>query len=454
VHAGAPGRLRVRAAYRLRNSGDRALDSIEAVLPPVAAGRSSLRVTVDGRELVADSPGAADARSIEVPFAPSWPQKQRRELVLEYDLAPGAPGHAGMAAGESAAHLRHFGWYPQLRAPRHLFGEGGNWPEKIALTVRAPEAFLVIAGGRPRGTKRSGGEVEHRFELEARDVGPYVVAGRYTEARVKTPYGEVIFWTLQPPPADAASAAAERLAASWHAYEAAFGKLRRRHSALWIVETPARLAPHGPQEAAEAPAGIGFPDGALLNSRAFALGVSSGSFLELAEHELAHAWFGQTVLARREADVLLTEALAEHATLVAAEARGGEAARRRHGALLLRWYDEHRRNFADTPLVSLRPDAPWEQRVFGYNKGALFYLALEDELGKEPVRRALARLIHAMGAGGTPPERASAGLHELRAAMEGETGRDLAGFFRAWLNRPGIPDDFRARYEMKAESRE
>jgi hypothetical protein len=446
LEAGPPARLHVRSTYRLRNTGDRALDSLAAVLPDAtSAGRQNLRIFIDGRELAAQSPDAAQSRRVEIPFSPPWPQKQRRDLVIEYDLAPLPPGHAGFAVSEGAVHLRHFGWFPVLRPPNHLLATGGEPPQKVRFSVRVPEGFRVIAGGKPKGARRGKGEVEYRFEVtDGDDLGPFVVSGRYAEASVRAGNRQVLIWTFQPLAPDAAQMAAARIAATYNTYEAAFGPLDRRHKALWIVETPARLTPRGQRAADESPAGIAFPEGALLNSRAFALGVTSDSFLDLVDHELAHAWFGQSVAARPEADVLLTEALAEYASLVAAEARGGEPARRHHAALLLRWYDEQARNASETPLVDLRPADPWEKRVFGYSKGALFFVALEDEFGKDNVRRGLARLVHALSGD-------EAGLHELRAALEGETGRDLAGFFRAWLNHTGIPDTFRARYEVKVE---
>lgn len=452
--ADAPARLHVRAIYRLRNTGNRDLSSMEVLLPDAgSAGRRDLRVFLDGRELAAPSPAAAQSRSIQVPFDPPWPQKQRRELVLEYDLAPAAPGHAGAAVNDNSAHLRRFGWFPELRPPEHLFAQGGDPPEKVRFSIRVPEGFRVLAGGKEKGTHRGAGEVEYRFELRKNDPGPFVIAGRYAEAPVETPHGDVVFWTLQPLPPGLAQQAAARIAASHSTYEDSFGRFDLRRKGLWVVETPAHLTPHTGPGADDAPAGVSFPDGAMLNARAFALGVASDSFLDLVDHELAHAWFGQGLAPRPEAEVLLTEALAEYATLVAAEARDGEPARRRHAALLLRWYDEHRRNYAEKPLVALRPSDPWEQRAFGYSKGALFFVALEDEFGKENVRRGLARMVHALSGNDYLSEEPRAGLHELRAALESETGRDLAEFFRTWLNRTGIPDSFRSRYELKTETK-
>jgi len=412
------------------------------VLPDASsADRSGLRVLVDGSAVVPQTPADAQARSIQIPFNPPWPQKQRHTLVIEYDLAPSAPGHAGVSVENSSAHLRHTDWFPRLMPPEHLFARHRP-PKRVELSVFVPPGFLAVAGGKPKGTRRSDGGTEYRFELdEEQDLGPFVVAGRYAETRIETPGNDVIFWTLQPLDPEAARQAAIRIAGDYATYETVFGRLKRRNETLWIAETRARLTPH-PGRAEDSPAGIGFPDGALLNSRAFALGVTSGTFLDLAGHELAHSWFGLRVNARPEAEVILSEALAEYATVVAAEAREGDAARRHHAALLLRWYDEHRANYADRPLVALRPGDPWEQRVFGYSKGALFFLALEDEIGKDAVRRGLARFVHAL-------QLDEAGFHELRAAIEIEAGRDLADFFRIWLNRAGIPDAFRAKYEVR-----
>jgi hypothetical protein len=410
-----------------------------------------LRVFVDGREFLPQETEAVEAPSIQIPFDPPWSSKQARDLAIEYALEPPAPGNALIALSENSAHLRDYGWFPELLPPGGLFAKGGHRPRKARLTVRVPDRFRVLASGRGRGVTRQAGEALYRtaqgeaeyvFEWRREDPEPFLVAGRYSETRAETPEGTVVFWTFAPMESSAAKAAAAAIAGSFRSYEKFFGPLPGRQGPLWIVETPARLASHTRTTAGgESPAGIGFPAGALLNERALALGVSSDAFLDLVEHELAHAWFGQALAARPEAEVLLTEALSEYAVLVADEARGGDAARRRRAALLLRWYHQAHENAADKPLIALEPNDPWEQRVFGYSKGALFFVALEDECGKDALRRGLARMVRALHG-----ERA--GLHELRAAIEDEGGRNLADFFRAWLNHPGIPPDFRTRYEL------
>jgi hypothetical protein len=39
------------------------------------------------------------------------------------------------------------------------------------------------------------------------------------------------------------------------------------------------------------------------------------------------------------------------------------------------------------------------------------------------------------------------GSAELRSAVEAEAGRNLAGEFHGWLDHPGLPAEFRARYQ-------
>jgi hypothetical protein len=281
---------------------------------------------------------------------------------------------------------------------------------------------------------------ERRFRLAAKGDQLFVVAGRYLVQQAKGSSASVVFWTFAPLPADQAQAAATRLSATLEAYRAAFGPLWKSPPPVRVIETLARLPERfgGSGDAASVPV----PAGALLNHAAFALGVSSEAFLDLAEHELAHTWFGQVIAPRPEVEPVLGEGLGEYAAVVAAEARGGEAARRSRAALLLGRFDQSRKQVADKPLLRIYSSEPYEQRVFGHSKGALFFLALEDQYGKENVRHALAHLIRSL-------HDSRFGLVALRSALEEETHQPLGDIFRLWLDQTGIPADFRARYEPK-----
>jgi hypothetical protein len=76
----------------------------------------------------------------------------------------------------------------------------------------------------------------------------------------------------------------------------------------------------------------------------------------------------------------------------------------------------------------------------------LFFVALEDLCGRDNLSAAFREIVRARG--GT-----TAADEELRAATEFAAKLDLAPTFRAWLNHPGVPDDFRARYSNPAGTR-
>ena len=89
---------------------------------------------------------------------------------------------------------------------------------------------------------------------------------------------------------------------------------------------------------------------------------------------------------------------------------------------------------------------PPEQRAISLAKAPLFFIALEDKCGEAPVRAALKRVISLLRG-------QQVGYNEIRSAIEQESGKDLAEFFRTWLYELGIPKDFRAKYQPANESR-
>ncbi len=443
----SPARLHIRASYGLRNIGNSELMFLDVTLPgEESMGRQSLRTWVDGREVSLQLGGnGGSSRAVRVPFDRPWPQKQRRVLVFEYDLAPVLPGHAMLAVNDGSFHSRDLEAFPLLRPPQGALVERGRLPKESRLAIQVPEDFRIFAGGLERGSRGRGGETEHRFGAFKRHFEPFVVSGRYQQQQVKVAGATVIFWTFEPLAAEQAQVAAARLAGTFQTFRTAFGSLWKTPPPVRLIETPAQLTerPGGTGDAA----GVALPAGALLNRQAFALGVTSDTFLSLAEHELAHTWFGQSIVPRAETEVALGEGLAEYAMIVAAEARGGDPERNRLAALLLCWFDESRKKAADKPLLRLGPSDPFKQRIFGYSKGALFFLALEDQYGKENVRRALARLVSSLRG-------SRFGYAELLSALELETRQKLADFFRLWLDQTGIPDEVRARYEVKGQRSE
>jgi hypothetical protein len=195
----------------------------------------------------------------------------------------------------------------------------------------------------------------------------------------------------------------------------------------------------------EGPAAASFPGGALVNSEALALGISSEAFLEKVTHALAHNWFGNELYPTSDAAIGMGEGLPDYATIVIDEARNGSAARQQRVSGLLRAYDNALKQAAEKPLgVTTMLDPPAQRRI-ALAKAPLFFIALEDAYGEAPVRAGLNRMV-------TLLRGREVGYDDLRAALEESTGKNLAELFRIWLYGKGIPKVFRERYETANET--
>jgi aminopeptidase N len=115
-------------------------------------------------------------------------------------------------------------------------------------------------------------------------------------------------------------------------------------------------------------------------------------------------------------------------------------------AALLNRYDESRRIAADRQLLEPPVGYSRAERISTGYRAALFFVALENLCGRDNLRAAFQQIVRARRGDEVADE-------ELRAAAEAASQRDLAEMFRTWLNRPGIPDDFRARYNNSPGSR-
>ncbi len=78
-------------------------------------------------------------------------------------------------------------------------------------------------------------------------------------------------------------------------------------------------------------------------------------------------------------------------------------------------------------------------------KSVLFFYGLQDRYGQEVFSAALTHMLEARRGGGFD-------LDDLIAAFEQESHQNVAQFVRLWMKHPGVPQDFRARYENTAAS--
>jgi aminopeptidase N len=73
-------------------------------------------------------------------------------------------------------------------------------------------------------------------------------------------------------------------------------------------------------------------------------------------------------------------------------------------------------------------------------KSILFFYGLQDRYGQKVFNAALTHMLEARRGGGFD-------LDDLIATFEEETHQNVAQFVRAWMKHPGVPEDFRVRYE-------
>jgi hypothetical protein len=222
-----------------------------------------------------------------------------------------------------------------------------------------------------------------------------------------------------------------------------FGPASPGKSVVRIAESPAVLpAEFGPSLD---PGGVSFPEGVLLDPRIFQKGIANEAVLELADYELARTWFGWRVRPRPEAQILMGRGMGLFGLVIAAEGRGQDQRRSMIASLIDR-YDEARAAAPDKRLMEPPAGYSRAERISTGYRAALFIVALEDVCGHDNLRSALRDIIHDRAGSDTSYE-------ELLAATEADSGKDLAEMFRKWLVQPGIPEDFRARYQKISSPR-
>ncbi len=440
--AAAPGSIHFRTLDELKNNGDRPLHSLNVRLPEATSfGAQNVRVLIEGAPVSPQRNSPVDARMVSAPFDPAWEQNGSRKVVTEWDLSPESSGRGTIVASPQGFFVADETALPLWQTPNGVFAVGGTIPDKEFLTVFAPPDFRVLASGTPQKPRQDGSQIAHRFSIRAgRDFLTYVVAGRYQEKIVPARDGAVSFWTFAPLDGAAAQSAADRLSSSMKTLADFFGPAENGKTAVRIAEAPVEL----PAELG-APYNLGaasFPEGALLDPRAFRQGIANESVLQLAEYELARTWFGWRVRPRPEAQILMGRGVGLFGLVIAAEGRG-PGQREAMIASLVDRYDSARAAAPDKRLMEPPVGYSRAERISTGYRAALFIVALEDFCGHDNLRTALRDIIHDRAGSDT-------GYEELRSAAETASGKDLAEMFRAWLVQPGIPDDFRARYQKSA----
>jgi hypothetical protein len=434
-----PAPVHLRVTDRMLNSGNRALDFLDVSLPvALVSGQGNLIMQVDGKT-VAPVPLGDDPESpLRVRFDPPWPVRQARDIVLEYDLATGPFGSGVAAATPEGFYLANPRALPFWVTPVGVFAKGDLLTREERFELSLPSDFRLLASGKQKGRRSSDGKTVYRFQTTGQDLPAFVIAGRYQQQSIQAPDGNLLFWTFQPLDSAAARTAAGRLTSSVGTFIRLFGPLPQ-FGPLLIVEAPPGLLP--PNSVGQDVSVASFPAGLLLGAGAFEQGIASESVLRAVEAALVRIWFGWRIRLRPDAEILLGRGLGLYGVALAAQTRGGESARHQEIARLLAEYDRVSVTGDSESLLQAPAESTPQQLAASSRKAALFLAALDDLTGSDKFDRSLLRLQSAIGGRGL-----ELSLDDLRASLENSTDTALGDEFRVWLNHPGIPDDFRARY--------
>jgi aminopeptidase N len=146
---------------------------------------------------------------------------------------------------------------------------------------------------------------------------------------------------------------------------------------------------------------------------------------EVIVHELAHMWFGDSVILENWKDVWLKEGFATYASWLW-HSKNDPAALKRTAT-----YTEN--HFFDTEYSVADPSPENLYTEESYTGGALVLYALQQEVGDETFFKILQTYAKRYQYG-------NAGTDEFIAVAEEVSGKDLTAFFDAWLFSKQMPE--------------
>jgi len=430
----------IEAEYRLRNTGNRPLTSLELRLP----GRRRFHfanpsATWDG-QTAAFAPLRDNPRNVELALPEPWTISASHTLRLSVQYQPPESGESTLSFSPDAFFLPAEGWSPQLLPARGIFATGGVPPEKWVLTLRAPDEFLVHMSGRQRKRSRGSHEQTIRAEQHPQDGYPFVISGRYFSTRLKAGEETVNLWSRGPQDSATLRPATSAFLRTVQAYNVMFGERAGGASRqLWIVECPviagcfsgtasnyAKLIGGGDQS----------PSAEMASLDSVMLDLTSGppELAAAAAPSLASSWLGygqNPGFYEQEPPLSALPAFAA--------SRGREAVQ-----------GPQVRTETIRRVLQVIPAQAEPQKTEGANivraKSLLFFYALQDRYGQDVCNKALSHMLYARRGGGF-------NLSDLISAFEQEVHQNVAEFVRRWMKHPGVPDDFRARYENASAAR-
>ncbi len=429
--------IRIDAEYALKNTGNQPLSELELRLP----GRR--RFHFEEPHATWDATALTTGISTERPrnelisLPEQWKVSARHTLRLSVEYLPAGAGETALSFTPDAFFLPAEGWSPELLPSRGLFATGGVPPKKWEMNITVPEGFLLHTSGRQTKTSRKNGEMNIRAAQSVNDHYPFVIAGRYTSSEIGGKE-KIVLWTRKPQEAAGLRGTSDALVRTMEAYDSMFGARSKDSSTTWIVECPvtpgcftnlnatmAKLLGEGKESAS---AELVSPDTLMVDLKGGAPKLAVA-----ATPSLAASWLGYAEnpgFFEREPPL---SALPAFAASIGREAAEGTDSR----------METIRRALQLIPddVAARRPEEPAVVRA----KSFLFFYALEDRYGRDVFRRAISHMLYAR-------RERELELSDLIAAFDQERNENAAEFVRLWMKRPGVPEEFRARYRETASA--
>jgi hypothetical protein len=427
--------LLISAQYRLENTGNQALDSLDVRLPGGRYRSASFAFSWDAAPL-SHRVSPDNPRDTELRFDQLWKIGETHDLKISYELAP-PTGDDVVSFSEDAFYLPSQGWTPRLPQARGLFGFGGVAPAQWPLVAVLPPDFLVHASG--EGPKRSGkgSAVQYSFRQTSADLTPFLIAGKYVETRQTLGESQTIYvWTRGKLDAADLRNSGQALSETLATYNRLFGARPKSRSSLWIVECPrpagcisqretgyAALL-YGSEAARSAP--LISEDSVLVDPQA-----GAGAMETLAGPAFAASWLGYGQNPGFYEQQPPVSALPAFAAALAREATSGATVRS---------------GIVGRALAAVPDPAPAASNADPAvirAKSLLLLYALRDKVGPDAFQKGIQHMLYAR-------RRRGFNVTDLIASLEQESPEPIGPFVRQWIKRPGIPGEFRSRYSPSA----
>lgn len=429
-------RIQIEGNYTLKNTGNRTLDQLELRLPGRRFASNELQVSWDGKPVPLGASPTRPRNALLTPREP-WRISARHTLRLIREFSPAEQSETSLSFSGDAFFLPAAGWNAELLPPVGLFASGGTPPKRWDLLVTVPSRFEIHTSGLQKKSEQKKGETVVVAEQGKGDPYPFVIAGRYHTAEIGTGGEKLHLWTRQGQESAKLREVAEALARVTAAYDATFGERSKPSAQIWIVECPVvsgcftNLSPLraellGRDENEPATAEMISQDTLVVDVSGGALTVAGG-----AVPSLAASWLGYAQNpAFFEQEPPLTM-LPVFAAAIGRDAAAGADSREEtiRRALRLIPVNAKLQKVEDPNVVRA--------------KSFLFFYALQDRYGRDTFRKATQHMLYARQGKGFE-------LDDLIAAFEEETHQNVAEFVRMWMKGPGVPEEFRTRYEGAA----